>query len=252
MSCSRWESSSGDARLQTSLQPSLCSVWPEHHVRSQLWWMFHPAVSLSPLFNCICLSPVATHLTSLPAAVTAQCLCLLRTGGQSWSHPPVHSSTQQGCKPLLRHSQQFSPQSWRREAGGCTSVPHTHFILVTHRQHLLSLTGYFLPVKKKSRENTSPEESSFSFPPVSSILCTAVLFKKLLKDTRWIKETGNHCVGQGSPRGRTRNTAFAFTTHFCEPCGSPAATGCPLKIPGAHLSMLFSQPGFEPFAAAMN
>lgn len=156
MSHPRLESSRGDARLQTSLQTSLCSAWPEHHVKSQLWWMFHPAVSLTPLFTCIYLSPVATRLTSLPAAVTAQCFCLLRAGGQSWSHPPVHSSTQQGCKPLLRHNQQFSPQSWRREAGGCTSVPHAEFMLVAHRQPLLSLTGYFLQVKKKSRESSSP------------------------------------------------------------------------------------------------
>lgn len=133
MSHSRWESSSGDARLQTALQPSLCSVLQEHHVRSQLWWewMFHPAVSPSSPLTCICLSPVASHLSSLPAAVTAQLLHFPRAGRignecrSLGATLQFSSSTEQGCQHQLRHSQRFSPQPWNREAGGCTSVLHT-------------------------------------------------------------------------------------------------------------------------------
>lgn len=91
MSHSRWESSSGDARLQTPLQPTLCSVLQEHHLRSQLWQkrMFHPAVSPSPFLTCVCLSPAASHVSSLPAAVNAQLLHFPRAARISNEHRTV-------------------------------------------------------------------------------------------------------------------------------------------------------------------
>lgn len=75
---------------------------------------------------------------------------------------------------------------------------------------LLSLQDYLLQMKKLKRKSLIAE-SSFSFPLTSSNLCPTFLFKKLLKDTRWLKETGNRCIGEKWHRGRTSDMCrFCF------------------------------------------
>lgn len=171
--------------------------------RSWLWWkwMFHPAVSPSPLLTCIRLSPVASHLSSLqllllPSAWVSQELegSVMSAGvsvpSSSSVQPPSKAAST--CSGTARGSL-HSPGGEKQEG---VSVYHTHKLkLVTHQQHFTLSHRLLFAGEKKSRKNRSLKGPPSA--PLLSLLSYAQ--QKLLKDTRWIKETGNHSIRQKQP-----------------------------------------------------
>lgn len=136
-------------------------------------WMFHPAVSPSPLLSCICLSPAASRLSSLPAAVTAQGLqgfpdcaeCSLgvtraaRVGNEHGTVLGPFSSSIHPPARLQEAPAQAQPAAlptvWKRGEGGCTGVPHAEIISATHLQHFTLSQGLLFASEKNPMENTS-------------------------------------------------------------------------------------------------
>lgn len=79
---------------------------------------------------------------------------------------------------------------------------------------MLSLQGYLLQVRKLERKYITAE-FSFSSSLMFSKLYTTILFKKLLKDSRWLKETGTfHRAKVVTEEKPVIHATSALATHF--------------------------------------
>lgn len=143
MSHSRWESCSGDARLQTSQFVQCLARAP-----CQIPGKRDPAVSPSPLLTCICLSPAASHLSSLPAAVPAQCLRFPRAARMGNEHRTVLVPPSSSVHPPSRAARSTS-------SGPASSSPHSLeerrrrvHQCTTHRDYISNTSATFYSLSR--------------------------------------------------------------------------------------------------------
>lgn len=176
MSHSWWESSSGDARLQTSPAaqfvqcvarapcqiPGKSGCFIQQSLPPHSW-----AVSVSlqlPLTSPPCrllLLPRACRVSLTvwngPKSIVLQePQGSVMSTGQSWAHSPVLFIPPARLQEAPAQAQPAAlPTVWKRGEGGCTGVPHAEIISATHLQHFTFSQGLLFASEKNPMENTS-------------------------------------------------------------------------------------------------